>query len=109
MIAADVFKGRPWVVAALVAVLAAGCTGRPTRPPPQPAPQHETQATTVTKLTVETQATTVTELPVELGAHETVTFEAEGTGPDPVLHLLDRPGREVAIAQGTRLVYRAPA
>ena len=86
-----------WVVAGLVAVLAAGGSSEPPRPPPKPALQHELQATTVT------------ELPVELAAGESVTFEAAGAGPDPVLHLVDRPGRQVAIAYGTRLDYRAPA
>ena len=57
----------------------------------------------------EAQATTVTELAIELAAQESVTFEATGAGPDPVLHLIDRRGREVAIAHGARLTYRAPA
>ena len=59
----------------------------------------------------ETQATAVPEYAVGLSAQESVTFEtaAASPGSDPVLHLLDPRGREVAIANGTRLEYRAPS
>jgi hypothetical protein len=108
MITAKAFKVRRWVVTGLVAILAAGCSSGPPRPSPEPTPLEKTQATTVTEFTAETEATTVTEFTVELASGESVTFESAGAGPDPVLHLVDRRGRQVAIAYGTRLTYRAP-
>lgn len=103
------FTVRCWVVAGLVTILTAACTSEPPRPhTPTTTHAPTTTQTPTTTPQHETQATPVTELAVELAALESVTFESKGVGSVPVLHLIDRSGRQVAVAYGTPLAFRAP-